>query len=182
MSLSSDHRMVVFAGYNVPAGSSSSAIDSSGTTGSGAVPRAVASVRSDGSFTLNATTTAFSGGTIRSAAADGLGNFWAGGGNSGIVYWEQCSGGDPFNRLQFHAQSHLCQWKSLLLPNRLRAGLGCLRRRAPDRSHADGDIKHRWTGAGTPSPKGFAVNAALTIADVADNRTSSTGGGIQPLQ
>ena len=35
------------------------------------------------------------------------------------------------------------------------------------------------TGSGTPSPKGFAFNPALTIAYVADNRTASTGGGIQ---
>jgi hypothetical protein len=34
-------------------------------------------------------------------------------------------------------------------------------------------------GSGTPSPKGFAINPSATIAYVADNRTASTGGGIQ---
>src|ERR1019366_6169619 len=57
--------------------------DSSSST---TVPRAVGTVNGAGVFTLDADTTQFSGSTIRSAVADGGGNFWAGGGNSGIVY------------------------------------------------------------------------------------------------
>jgi hypothetical protein len=34
-------------------------------------------------------------------------------------------------------------------------------------------------GSGNPSPKGFAFNPAMTIAFVADNRSASSGGGIQ---
>jgi len=86
LSFSADGKTLVVEGYNVPIGFTSADLDSSSTTGSTAVPRAVGSVNASGTFTLNATTTKFSGSTIRSAVTDGNGSFWAGGGSSGIVY------------------------------------------------------------------------------------------------
>jgi hypothetical protein len=84
LSLSADGQTLVVAGYNVPVGYIATAIDTSSTSGAAPVPRAVGSVSADGKFTLNVTTAQFSGATIRSAVADGRGNFWAGGGNSGM--------------------------------------------------------------------------------------------------
>ncbi|MEP6663875.1 MAG: family 16 glycosylhydrolase, partial [Verrucomicrobiota bacterium] len=83
LTLAQDGKSLVFPGYNSSA-LASGALDSSSAA---TVPRAVGSVNAVGVFSLNtATSSQFSGGTIRSAVSDGAGNFWAGGGNSGIVY------------------------------------------------------------------------------------------------
>ena len=79
LSTSADGQNIVLGGYNIPLGSFSGTLDTSSTTGASAVPRAVGTVNAAGTFTLNATTTQFSGSTIRSAVTDGAGNFWAGG-------------------------------------------------------------------------------------------------------
>jgi hypothetical protein len=180
LSLSADGKAVVIAGYNVPAGSSASAIDSSSTTGASAVPRAVGSVRADGSFALNATTTKFSGSTIRCAVADGSGNFWAGGGSSGIAYLGNNSAAATLSTVST-ATRDLAFVNGSLYFTETGSGQGVMSFSGAPKTSATPTliINTAGTGTGTPSPKGFAINPALTIAYVADNRTAADGGGIQ---
>lgn len=180
LSLSADGRSVVMAGYNVAAASSTSTIDTSSTTGSAPVPRAVGSVRADGSFALDATTTNFTGTTMRCAAADGNGNFWAGGGINGVNYLG--SNGPPANlenlsgttRDMGFVNSNL-YFLETFTGEQLMAFSGAPKTAATPTLV----INTAGTGTGTPSPKGFAINPALTLAYFADDRSPANGGGIQ---
>jgi len=180
LSLSADGQTVVVAGFNVPSGSSATTIDSSSTTGSAAVPRAVGSVNAAGTFTLSATTTQFSGGTIRSAVTDGAGNFWAGGGNSGIVYLGSNSPPATISTVST-ATRVLGLVNGSLYFTETGSGHGVMAFSGAPRTTATPVmvLSTDGTGIGTPSPKGFAFNTNLTIAYVADNRTAANGGGIQ---
>jgi hypothetical protein len=180
LSLSADGQSVVVAGYNVAAGAISGAIDSSSTSGSTPVRRAVGSVRADGTFELNVTTAQFSGSTIRSAVADGSGNFWAGGGSSGIVYLGVNSPAATVSTVSSSTRN-LGLVNGSLYFTETGSGLGIMAFTGAPKTAASPSLKINTagTGSGTPSPEGFAVNPALTIAYVADNRTAATGGGIQ---
>jgi hypothetical protein len=180
LSLSADGHSVVVVGYNVPIGFTSSDIDTSSTTGATPVPRAVGSVTADGKFILAATTTKFSGSTIRSAVTDGAGNFWAGGGSSGVNYLGSNS---PAATLSTVATST----RNLLLVNgsiyftEASPNIGVMAFSGAPITAATPTLilSTAGTGTGTPSPEGFAFNPAMTIAYVADNRTSGSGEGIQ---
>jgi beta-glucanase (GH16 family) len=180
LSLSADGRTLVVAGYNVPVGQIATAIDTSSTSGATPVPRAVGSVSADGKFMLNATTAQFSGGTIRSAVSDGSGNFWAGGGNSGIVYLGSNSPAATLSTVS-SATRNLGFVNGNLYFTEAGSGHGVMAFAGAPRSAVSPALvlSTDGTGTGTPSPKGFAFNAALTIAYVADNRTAANGGGIQ---
>jgi len=129
---------------------------------------------------LKATTAQFSGGTIRSAVADGSGNYWAGGGNSGIVY---LGGNSPAATLSTVSTStrNLGFVNGSIYFTETGSGQGVMAFTGAPRSAATPALvlSTAGTGTGTPSPKGFAFNPALTIAYVADNRTAANGGGIQ---
>ena len=72
---------VVLAGYNAPLGATTAGATAAAT------PRAVATVDGNGNFNIVATsTTAFSTSNIRCAATDGVTNYWAVGGNTGVGY------------------------------------------------------------------------------------------------
>ncbi len=179
LSLSADGHSLVVGGYNVPTGSYGSDIDSSSTTGATPVLRAVGSVRANGSFTLNATTTSFSGSTIRSAVADGLGNFWAGGGSSGVVYLGTNSPSATLSTVSSSTRN-LGMVNSNIYFTETGSGLGVMAFSGAPKTSATPTLKINTAGTGSgPSPEGFAINSALTIAYVADNRTASSGGGIQ---
>jgi hypothetical protein len=180
LSLSADGQSVVVEGYNIPVGSITTAIDSSSASGSAAVRRAVGSVRADGTFALNVTTAQFSGSTIRSAVADGSGNFWAGGGSSGIVYPGVNSPAATVSTVST-ATRNLGFVNGSIYFTETGSGQGVMAFTGAPKTAATPVLKisTAGTGTGTPSPKGFAVNPALTIAYVADNRTAATGGGIQ---
>jgi len=84
LSLSANGQYLVFAGYNVAAGTLGVAGASSST-----VPRGIATVNSAGTYSLAATTTSFySANNIRGGTSDGNGNFWGAGPvtGSGTVY------------------------------------------------------------------------------------------------
>jgi hypothetical protein len=180
LSLSADGRSVVVEGYNVPIGFITSAIDSSSTSGASPVPRAVGSVNADGIFTLNATTAQFSAGTIRSAVADGSGNFWAGGGNSGIVYLGSNSPAATVSTVSSSTRD-LGFVNGSIYFSETGSGDGVMAFSGAPKTAAPPTLilNTAGTGTGTSSPKGFAFNPALTIAYVADNRTAANGGGIQ---
>jgi len=180
LSLSADGRNLVVAGYHVPVGYLATAIDSSTTSGATPVPRAVGSVGADGKFTLNATSAQFSGGTIRSAVADGSGNFWAGGGNSGIVYLGSNSPAATLSTVST-ATRNLGFVNGNIYFTETGSGQGVMAFAGAPRSAATPALvlSTAGTGTGTPSPKGFAFNTAWSIAYVADNRSAANGGGIQ---
>ena len=84
LSLSPNGKYLVFAGYavNFPYAGSLSASTAS------AVNRGIGVVTAAGSYSRVATSATFySGNSIRSAASDGLHNYWAGGGNNGTDYF-----------------------------------------------------------------------------------------------
>lgn len=180
LSLSADGHSLVVGGYNIAVGSYASDIDTSSTSGATPVLRAVGSVRADGTFTLNATTTKFSGSTIRSAVADGSGNFWAGGGSSGIVYLGTNSPAATLSTVSSSTRN-LGFLNGSIYFTETGSGLGVMAFSGAPKSSATPTLKINTasTGTGTASPEGLAINSALTIAYVADNRTASTGGGIQ---
>lgn len=177
MSLSGDGKSIVIPGYNVPAGYITSAIDSSSTTGASAVPRAVGLVRANGAFAIAATTTQFSGSTIRGATADGAGNFWAGGGSSGIVY---LGGNAPAATLSTisSATRELAFVNGNLCFAETGSGYGIMSfSGAPMASSTPTLLLNSGgLGNGGGSPVDFAFSP--TIAYVADNRTNTTGGGV----
>ena len=180
LSLSANGRVLVVEGYNVPVGSSSAAVDSSSTSGAGAVPRAVGSLGADGKFMLNVTTTKFSTSTIRSAVTDGNGNFWAGGGSSGVAYLGTNSPTATLSTVS-SATRDLALVNGSIYFTETGSGLGVMAFTGAPQTAATPVmiLSTAGTGTGTASPKGFAFNPALTIAYVADTRTASTGGGIQ---
>ncbi len=180
LSVSADGQKIVVGGYAIPLGSFSGTIDTSSSTGATAVPRGVGLMDAAGNFTLAATTTKFSGGTIRSAAADGAGNCWAGGGLSGIVYLGTNSSPSTLSSVS-SATRNLGFVNGNLCFTETGSGDGVMAFSGAPRSAATPVllVNTGSTGTGTPSPKGFAFNPALTIAYVADNRASSSGGGIQ---
>ncbi len=180
LSLSADGRKIMVAGYNISLGSSSSALDSSSTTGATSVPRAVGSMDESGNFILEATTAKFSGSTIRSAASDGSGNVWAGGGASGIVYLGSNSPAATLwsvstsTRALAFANGNLCFTETGM-------GQGVMAFTGAPKTAATPSliINTAGTGTGTASPEGFVFNPTSTIAYVVDNRTAATGGGLQ---
>jgi hypothetical protein len=177
LSLSADGHSIVVAGYNVPLGAVSGSIDSSSST---TVPRAVGTVNAAGLFTLNVDTSRFSATTFRSAAADGTGNFWAGGGSGGIAYL----GTNSPATLAWNSSSatrDLAFVNGSLCFTETGSGQGVMSfSGAPTTSHTPTLVVNTaGTGTGTASPKGFAINPAYTIAYVADNRTAANGGGLQ---
>jgi hypothetical protein len=180
LSLSANGQSVVVGGYHIAEGAYTGTIDSSSTTGSTPVPRAVGLVNASGAFTLNAITTGFSGSTIRSAISDGSGNFWAGGGSSGILYLGSNSAAATVSSVSSStrdvafANGNICFTET-------GDGIGIMALAGAPKAAAPPAliINTAGLGSGTPSPKGFAINPSATIAYVADNRTASTGGGIQ---
>jgi hypothetical protein len=181
LSLSADGRSIVIPGYNVAIGYTTSALDTSSTSGGTPVLRAVGSVSADGTFTLNATTTKFSGSTIRSATSDGKGNFWAGGGSSGIAYLGTNSLSSTVSSVS-SATRDLGFVNGNICFTETGSGYGAMAFSGDPVNSATPSLVINTTSTGTgttPSPKGFAVNTALGIAYIADNRTSSTGGGVQ---
>jgi hypothetical protein len=84
LSLSANGQYLVFAGYNVAAGTAGVA-----SSASSAVPRGIATVDASGNYTLATTTASFySGNNIRGGTSDGNGNFWGAGpaATGGTVY------------------------------------------------------------------------------------------------
>jgi hypothetical protein len=179
LSISADGQYIVIPGYNISTGSYSGTLDSSSTTGSPPVPRAVGFVNAAGAFTLAATTTKFSGSTIRSAIADGAGNIWAGGGSSGINYL-----GNNASPATIWSSSTSTRNLNIVNGNiycsETGAGIGVVEFTDAPESAANATlvINTANTGSG-PSPKGFVINTNVGIAYIADNRASSSGGGIQ---
>lgn len=177
LSLSRNGQNIEVEGYNVALGSYGSAIDSSSSS---SVPRAVGTVSPNGVFALSATTKQFSGSTIRSAVSDGNGNFWAGGGGSGIVYLGSNSPAATISTISTSTRELNIANGSIYFTE-TGDGIGVMAFNGAPTSSSTPTlvINTAGTGTGTPSPKGFVFNPAMTIAYVADNRTTGSGSGVQ---
>ena len=168
-----DRSMLILAGYNANRGSVSGSLSSqSGTL----VPRAVADVDGFSTYHLaGVSSTLYSSNNIRGAASDGTNNFWTAG-PGGTFYWNppqapvelQAAGGNIrqvkiINRaLYFSTQAGT-------------AGIYTFQGGGLPETAAN-PVLVLATGANS-QPAGFALNSALTIAYVADQRP--TAGGIQ---
>ncbi len=178
LSLSSDGRYLVVAGYNTNAGTTGVSGSSDAT-----LRRGIATVDYNGNYSLVATTsTAFSGNNIRSGTTDGNGNFWAVGANSGIAYM----GTGPTNIVS-----------TTSLNNRVIQNVGGNLYFSTASGTARGVYKitgNPTSGSstavqlinastlGTANTSDFAFNSSMTVAYVADTDayTSATGlGGIE---
>jgi hypothetical protein len=139
----------------------------------------VGTVRADGSFRLNAATPQFSGTTMRCGLADGNGNYWAGGGATGVLYLG--SNAPPANLWNSSNTRRLLFVNGSIYFCETGAGQDIYAFSGAPTSVATATLvlSPAGTGTGTASPQGFALNSALTIAYVADNRTAANGGGIQ---
>jgi len=177
LSVSADGKNIIVGGYNVALGSFSGTIDSSSSS---TVPRAVGSVNAAGAFTLDVKTTQFSTSTIRSAVSDGAGNYWAGGGASGIVYLGTNSGAATISTVSTSTRTlnlvngNLCFTESGSSP-----GPGVMAFGNEPTTAKSPSVIVSTAGLGTASPEGFAINPAMTIAYVINNSASSSGGGVQ---
>jgi hypothetical protein len=177
ISLSPNGQSIVVAGYNANAGTASVASSSTST-----VPRAVATVDYNGNYTLQSTTTAFSGNNIRSGTTDGSGNFWAAGANSGIFYM---GSGTPTAVSTNSANNRLVSdiGGNLFFSTGSGGARGIYEVPGAPTSGLVAPVNIINSSAlGSVSPYGFAFNSSMTIAYVADSDayTTSTGfGGVE---
>jgi hypothetical protein len=143
------------------------------------VPRAVGLVNAAGTFTLGVSAAKFSGSTIRSALADGAGNFWAGGGSGGIIYLGNKALSATLSGVSSSTRT-LNFVNGSIYFTETGSGQGVMAFAGAPESAATAALVLNTGGTGSgPSPEGFAFNPALTIAYVADNRAAGSGGGIQ---
>lgn len=148
-----------------------------------AVPRGIGTIDPAGTFTLAQTNmTAFDGNNPRCVVSDGVGDFWAAGGTDGTVYFNPPNTSTTIqssvantryikivsSNLYFSVQSGTAGIYTLNNTSGGAAGL--------TRTTAVANAFFT-TGSGS-QPSAFEINPDLTVAYVADQRTS-TGGGIQ---
>ena len=164
MSLSANGQFLVFAGYNVAAGTAGVAGAASGT-----VPRGIGTLDANGNYSLAADNLRFySGNNIRGGASDGNGNFWGAGPRPPAARstWEQ------ERRLRFRDRTASSSRTSPAIcisapPKASRAFTKLPARRRAAASHPTLVLPNA-------SPSDFAFNKSMTIAYVAN-----TAGGIQ---
>ena len=171
-----DRTQLVIAGYNTNRGSLSTSLASS--TGA-TVPRAVGTVDAFGAFTLaQASTTVYSANNIRCATGDGSNSFWTACANIGTCYFNP-------PHLPVTNQTSIDNTRYIKAIN----GTLCFSTQAK----TPGPGIYCFQGAGLPKAAvatnllfatgssgqttAFDINPALTVAYVADQRTSA--GGIQ---
>lgn len=89
LTLSPDNKQLVFGGYNTNFGSVSVSISG---TGSSTNWRGVGKIDQQGNYTFVSSTTAFSATSLRAAATDGAGHYWASGGANSVLFFSTLSG------------------------------------------------------------------------------------------
>ena len=179
--LSPDGRTLYLTGYSVPSGTySGSTIDGSSTTISPAVLRAIGSVNAAGTFTVSVATTQFTGTNLRSAATDGHGNYWGGGGSGGIVYLGLNTPPVTLSTISPATRNlNLVNGRLYYTVGSGQQGIMAFTGAPTSAATETMYLNTAGHGSATASPVGFAFNPALTIAYVADNRSAQTGGGVQ---
>lgn len=175
ITLSSDSTRIVIAGYDAAAGTASV-----GSTASAVIPRAIDTVSINGiPGRADTTQTVFSGGNIRSATRNASENYWAAGSVTGIYYMGNTAAPDTI----YNASTNLrvIQAANGKLYFSIQSGLSRIGRinSQPTTGFVTADTMITLGTGTTPSPYGFAVNAAENVVYVADDRNTTSGGGIQ---
>ncbi|MGO8701301.1 MAG: immunoglobulin domain-containing protein [Limisphaerales bacterium] len=174
ISRAANSNFIVMAGYNTDYPYASSLANST----SSEVPRGLATIDFDGNYAfVTNTQTQFSGNNIRSGAADGSNNFWAAGATSGTVYMGLASTPATVQgKLTdieviniFNGDLCFSQQKTAPYGIYYLAGLPT----------AAAKTNLLFATGSSSSPYGFAISPDNTVAYVADDRKTSSGGGIQ---
>jgi hypothetical protein len=167
---SADGRLLVIAGYNIALTNSSSSLPGSSSTN---VPRALGVVDVLGNFTLvGVTTNQYSGNNIRSGATDGRGNYWGAGATSGTFYF----GSGPTNTVQSTVANSIViqDLGGNLYFSTAKTTPGIWEISGTPAVPASASV---FLSAGSKaSPYAFALNAAATIAYLADDTLKGIGG------
>ena len=178
LSLSSDGSLLTFAGYNTAPLGSGTLATSSGTT----VPRAIVQLNSAGVSSIgSSSTTAFSAASFRSAVSDGANNYWGIGNGTGTLYFGNTASSATLqstltvNRVMNMVNGNIFFGNG----SAATAGIYGFSGTPTGPATANTIILTAGTGTGTASPYDFAFNSAMTLAYIADDRTTANGGGIQ---
>jgi Immunoglobulin I-set domain/Immunoglobulin domain len=171
---SKDERFIVLAGYNTNIGYASNLKDST----SAAVPRGIATIDSNGQYTLRVADTNFAGFSQqywRCGVTDGTNNFWGGAGAAGTYYFG------------FGAPAALIQTNfiNLRFMGLFNGDIYCVS--AVNGNNGVLKLDGMPTVASTPTilfpgttgSSDLEVNAAGNLIYVADDRVASNGGGVQ---
>jgi hypothetical protein len=178
LSLSADSSMLTFAGYNTAPLGSGSLAASSGAT----VPRAVVQINISGVSSIGSSSaTAFSGASFRSAISDGANNYWAIGNGTGTAYFGNTA--SPANLQTSLGVNRVANFVNGNVAfgngSAATAGIYGFSGAPTGPATATALILTAGTGTGSASPYDFAFNSGMTLAYIADDRTTANGGGIQ---
>ncbi|MES2134146.1 MAG: T9SS type A sorting domain-containing protein [Bacteroidota bacterium] len=173
---SSNGQKLVLSGY---AGTYTSSIASASGT---LVPRVIGTVDAAGTFTRVASSTSFySGGNIRSAASDGIGNYWANGSNNGTAYFGTTAAASSIQTTISNARALSIQAGDLAFSTGSGVpGIYVVNTIGSGTTTVPASTITLVVPTGTlTSPYQFAIAPSLTYGYVADDRSTSSGGGIQ---
>jgi len=172
LSLSEDGRSLTFAGYQSARLSSGSLAGSTAA----AVPRTIAEISVFGVITKPVvSSTAFSANSLRSAVTDGANNYWALGVGTGVTYM-----GNNASAATIETAQTTLRVMNIVNGDLYFSAAGSIFKVTgkPQSGTATPVAVINNVGA-SPSTYDFAFNAGLTLAYVADDRTTANGGGIQ---
>ncbi len=175
LNLSGNGNSLVFAAYKTAAPYTSSLSASL----SSAVNRVVVSVNAAGTVSFPTITASFlSANNPRYAYTNNGTNFWAGGGNTGIVYGSTTSNLDTVVSNTTVNTRFLSAFGGQLYYSTASGGTGIYRlgNGLPTNSGTVGTIYLSSVGG---SPYGFSMKPDSTVCYVADDRAPASGGGIQ---
>ena len=175
LSLSLDGASLTFAGYQSARLSSGSL---AGSTAS-AVPRTIGQITYAGAFSMPVvSTSAFSANSFRSALTDAANNYWGSGVGQGVTYMGNTAAAATIETAQTTLRvMNLVGGNIYFSAAQAIFSLSGL----PQSGTATPTsvISTAGTGTGTASSYDFAFNSAMTIAYVADDRSTANGGGVQ---
>ncbi len=175
LTLAGNGNSLVFIAYKTAAPFTSSLASST----SAAVNRAVVSVNAAGIVSFPTLTTALlSANNPRYAYTNNGTNFWAGGGNTGIVYGSTTSNLDTVVSNTTVNTRFLTASGGQLYYSTASGGTGIYRlgNGLPTNSGVVGTIYLSSVGG---SPYGFSMKTDSTVCYIADDRAAASGGGIQ---
>lgn len=175
LSLAQDGASLTFAGYRSPRLVSGTLASSASAT----IPRTIGQITAAGSFTMPvASTTAFNLNSFRSAVTDGANNYWALGVGSGLRYM-----GNSAAEATIETAQTTLRVANIVGGNLLFTAAGAVFQVAGEPQSGTAIpttvISTLGTGIGTASSYDFAFNAGMTLAYIADDRSTVNGGGIQ---
>lgn len=179
LTLSSNGKYLVLAGYNAPATNTTPLAASA----SSVINRAISTVDMNGNYSLAAVSNTFySAGNIRGGISDGIGNFWSAGSNQGTNYFGNVS--TPTTVQSVTVNTRAIQTFSNNMYLSTGSGTPGIYQIGSGMPVVSGQtltpvIVTAGTGTGTASPYAFYFNATQTVCYVADDRTPANGGGIQ---